>query len=247
MRDQIWDKQKIVYVDMDDVLCDFAQMYNESKERHPEIAYPHSVPETFLNLTPIDGAIEGFRSLSANPKLDVYILSAPSVFNPHSYTEKRLWVERHLGLDAAHRLILSPHKHLNHGDFLVDDQLDGRGQERFSGELLHFGSEQFPNWPSIVDHIEIRTVDLGGYIIDVGPGWEKSATQLARDLIKMGFSPSSIQSRDGELEIVGEGSITSAVAKAISDRAAELSKMCEFCLLSGTPTSVPGRCKNHEK
>lgn len=158
MRDETSNTQKIVYVDMDDVLCDFTQMYNASKERHPEIEYPHSVPETFLNLAPIDGAIEGFRALSANPALDVYILSAPSVFNSHSYTEKRLWVERHLGLDAAHRLILSTHKHLNHGDFLVDDQVDGHGQEKFSGELLHFGSERFPNWSSIIHHIEMRTI-----------------------------------------------------------------------------------------
>ncbi|MBB5187094.1 5'(3')-deoxyribonucleotidase [Zhongshania antarctica] len=247
MRDEASHEPKIVYVDMDDVLCNFAQMYNESKERHPEIEYPHSVPETFLNLAPMDGAIEGFHTLSANPKLDVYILSAPSVFNPHSYTEKRLWVERHLGLDAAHRLILSPHKHLSHGDFLVDDQLDGRGQERFSGELLHFGSQQFPNWPSIVDHIEMRTIDLEDYIIDVGPGWENSVTQLAHDLIEMGFSPSSIRSRDGELEIAGKGNITSKIANAISERAAKLSKMCEFCLLSGTSISAPGRCKKHEK
>jgi 5'-nucleotidase len=135
-------------------------MYKKSKERHPEIEYPHSVPETFLNLEPIDGAIERYHALSANPKLDVYILSAPSVLSAHSYTEKRIWAELHLGLNAAHRLILSPHKHLNLGDYLIDDQLNGRGQEKFSGELLHFGSERFPDWLSIVNYIEIHASGL---------------------------------------------------------------------------------------
>jgi 5'-nucleotidase len=83
----------------------------------------------------------------------------------HSYTEKRVWVELHLGLNAAHRLTLSPHKHLNLGDYLIDHQLNGRGQEEFSGELLHTGSEQFPDCFSIINYIEIRTSGLDTAIL----------------------------------------------------------------------------------
>ena len=34
--------KKIVYVDMDGVLCDFADAHRQALERQPEIAYPQS-------------------------------------------------------------------------------------------------------------------------------------------------------------------------------------------------------------
>jgi 5'-nucleotidase len=55
-------------------------------------------------------AIEVYQWLSNQDSIDLYILTAPSVRNPSSYTEKRLWVGEHLGLDAAYKLIISPNK-----------------------------------------------------------------------------------------------------------------------------------------
>ncbi len=146
---------KVVYVDMDDVLCDFLGAFNEARISYPEIQYPQSQPGFFENLEPISGALEAYRWLSMHPSADTYILSAPSVMNPHSYTEKRLWIERHLGMSAAHRLILSPNKALNLGDYLVDDYLRGKGQENFSGELIHFGSEKYPDWPTVLQYLTV--------------------------------------------------------------------------------------------
>ena len=54
---------KVVFVDMDDVLCDFVGAYNKARQQSPEIRYPQSQIDFFRKLAPIDGAIEGFNRL----------------------------------------------------------------------------------------------------------------------------------------------------------------------------------------
>ncbi len=147
--------KKIIYIDMDFTLCDFGSAYNEVRKKHPDIKYPHSQPGFFENLKPIDQAIEVYLWLNNQENLDVYILTAPSVRNPLCYTEKRLWVEHNLGLEMAYKLIISPNKGLNKGHYLIDDYTSGKGQEHFEGEVLQFGSEQFPNWQSIKDYFNV--------------------------------------------------------------------------------------------
>ena len=66
------------------------------------------------------------------------------------YTEKRVWVEEHLGMDFVQRLIISPNKGLNRGDYLIDDHDTGRGQEGFQGKFIHFGQEEFPDWKTVM-------------------------------------------------------------------------------------------------
>jgi 5'(3')-deoxyribonucleotidase len=96
------------------------------------------------------GAIEAMAKLRANPALTVYILTAPSVENPLCYSEKREWVEAHLGMDMVRRLIISPDKGLSRGHYLIDDHIKGRGQDRFEGQLIHFGSTEFPSWVEVL-------------------------------------------------------------------------------------------------
>ena len=67
--------------------------------------------------------------------------------------EKRLWTEQHLGFDAARRLIITPHKGLNKGHYLIDDRITGSGQELFQGDIIHFGSSDFQNWKSVKDFL----------------------------------------------------------------------------------------------
>lgn len=141
-----------IYIDMDDTLCDFAGHYLAVKARRPDLDYPQSVPGFFLELSPIPGAIEAFDYLNLLPETEVFILTAPSVLNPHSYTEKRHWVATHLGMDAAYRLIICPNKGLLVGDYLIDDRAEGKGQEFFTGEHIHFGSAQYPDWFSVLFH-----------------------------------------------------------------------------------------------
>lgn len=152
----MWPGKKIVYVDMDHVLCDYQSAYDQALAEHPEIEYPQSVEGFFSNLKPIPGAIEAYAWLTAHPLIKPLILTAPSVMNPHCYQEKRLWVEQYIGFDAVRDLIITPHKHLNFGDYLIDDQVQGRGQEWFQGELIQFGSKAFRTWQDVTDYLMIQ-------------------------------------------------------------------------------------------
>jgi len=148
------DSKIIIYIDMDDTLCDFQSAYEQSKRINPDIDFPQSVAGFYQNLAPLPGAVDGFHWLNGQPNLDVYLLTAPSIMNPLCYTEKRLWIENNLGFRAVNQLIISPHKNLNKGDYLIDDYTEGRGQEDFEGELIHFGSEAFRNWKAIKTHFQ---------------------------------------------------------------------------------------------
>ena len=39
--------------------------------------------------------------------------------------------------------------------FLIDDRLKN-GAERFPGELIHFKTDLFPDWPSVMDYLKDR-------------------------------------------------------------------------------------------
>ncbi|MFO1042268.1 MAG: hypothetical protein U0941_10815 [Planctomycetaceae bacterium] len=142
----------VVFVDMDDVLCSYTAAHSAALKSDPNQKFPQSIPGFFQNLTPLPGAILAVNEL--RQLCDVFVLSAPSTRNPHSYTEKRLWIERHFDYDFTKRLILSPHKDLLKGDYLIDDRANGKGQDLFEGQLILFGSEDFPDWSSVLIHLK---------------------------------------------------------------------------------------------
>lgn len=144
--------QKILYIDMDDVLCNYTSAFQVIKTQQPEVEFPQNVPGFFENLKPMTNAVNSFLELDG--RFDVYILSAPSVFNPLCYTEKRIWVENYLGFEFTHKLILATNKGLLKGDYLIDDYVSGRGQENFEGKLIHFGSDKYPDWRSIMTYFQ---------------------------------------------------------------------------------------------
>jgi len=145
--------KKIVYVDMDGVLVDFqtginqlsAEIQVEYKDRLDE------VPNIFSLMQPMPLAIESYKILVE--KYDVYILSTAPWENPSAWHDKLIWVKKHLGTVAYKRLILSHHKHLNNGDYLIDDRHDKNGSDKFKGELIHFKSEKFPDWNAVKDYL----------------------------------------------------------------------------------------------
>ena len=144
--------QKILYLDMDNVLVDFPSAFPRiTKELLA--AYEgrlDEVPGIFSLMDPLPWAVESHKELSA--LFDTYILSTSPWENPSAWSDKLLWVKRHLGERAHKRLILSHHKNLNRGHFLVDDRTkNGAGQ--FDGELIHFGTTRFPDWPSVVTYL----------------------------------------------------------------------------------------------
>lgn len=148
-------EQKIVYIDMDDVLCDFAGAHRRAVQANPAIQYPQSQYGFFTQLEPIEYAIDAVNTLIASERYAPYILTAPSVMNPLCYTEKRIWVEQHLGMAFVSHLIICAHKGLLRGDILIDDNVRGRGQESFQGQLIQFGSGRFPDWRAIVKTLEL--------------------------------------------------------------------------------------------
>ena len=139
---------------MDDVLCQYSKAHKKALKKEPAIAYPQSQYGFFRGLKPMKNAIKSVDFLLKQAHFDVYILTAPSVYNPSCYTEKREWVEQHLGMEMVRRLIISPNKGLNKGDYLIDDHVSGSGQENFEGTLIHFGSDEFPNWEKVVSYFK---------------------------------------------------------------------------------------------
>ncbi|WP_300024379.1 hypothetical protein [uncultured Maribacter sp.] len=148
--------KKVVYIDMDDVLCNYSKAHKKTLEDNPEILFPQSQPGFFENLEPMSNAIESFHFFLKSDCFDPFILTAPSVLNPLCYTEKRLWVEKHLGLEIVDRLIISSHKGLLKGDYLIDDHKEGRGQEHFKGTLIQFGQSDFKDWEAVVVYFRTK-------------------------------------------------------------------------------------------
>jgi 5'(3')-deoxyribonucleotidase len=72
--------------------------------------------------------------------------------NPSAWSDKLLWVKNHIGKNGYKRLILSHHKNLNDGHFLVDDRTKN-GADRFSGKHIHFGTEHFPDWKTVLVYL----------------------------------------------------------------------------------------------
>lgn len=143
---------QIVYVDMDNVLVDFPwgidQLSEELKKEYEGDL--DEIPNFFRNLPPIDGAIEGFRQLSE--QYETYILSTAPWRNPTAWIDKVKWVHNHLPEAGHKRLILSHHKNLNKGDYLIDDR-KANGASDFDGEHIIFGEEPFPDWDAVLDYL----------------------------------------------------------------------------------------------
>ena len=144
--------KKILYVDMDNVLVDFPsgiskiskQLQSEYEDRLDE------VPDIFSLMYPLEGAIDSYKKLSQ--KFDTYILSTAPWKNSSAWSDKNEWVKRYLGDVAYKRLILSHHKNLNYGDYLIDDRL-ANGANLFKGEHIHFGSDKFPDWGTVCSYL----------------------------------------------------------------------------------------------
>lgn len=147
--------RKVLYIDMDNVLVDFPSAFPHVD---PGLLIKHAtdkdnIPGIFGRMAAMPGAIAAFDELASI--FDTYILSTSPWDNPSAWSDKLLWVKRHLGQTAYKRLILTHHKNLNNGHFLVDDR-SKNGADRFAGELVLFGSDRFPDWSSVLSYLRPR-------------------------------------------------------------------------------------------
>lgn len=143
---------KIVLFDMDNVLVDF----EKALETVPESILKQyhgrydEIPGIFKLMPPMYGAIEAFHEISKH--YDVYIVSTAPWENNSAWSDKHHWVKTHLGDVAWKRLTLTHHKNLVLGDYIIDDRTKN-GVDKFRGEHIHFGTDQFPDWKSVVTYL----------------------------------------------------------------------------------------------
>tara|TARA_Y100000748_G_scaffold263388_1_gene232383 strand:- start:1401 stop:1868 length:468 start_codon:yes stop_codon:yes gene_type:complete len=149
--------KKTVYIDMDNTVVDFISGINKltEKEREEYKGEEDNHPLIFSMMEPVPGAMDAIEKL--NDKYNLYLLSTAPWGNPNAWKHKREWVGEFFGDKEGDifwkKLILSHHKNLNKGDYLIDDRPCNNGAEDFDGELIHFGSEKYPDWDSVANYL----------------------------------------------------------------------------------------------
>ena len=155
----------IIFFDMDNVLVDFQsgldKVSQDVKARYDDdgTGKPHydDIPGLFSLMDPMPGAVEAVKALASCGCYDLYILSTAPWGNPSAWTDKLEWVKKHLDSDRPDgvfykKLILTHHKNLciQQKAWLIDDR-KLHGAEHFEHHWIQFGSEEFPDWNSVVN------------------------------------------------------------------------------------------------
>ena len=156
------DRKKRLFFDMDNVLVDFQsgldkideETKNQYRAKGPEDKDRlDEIPGLFGKMEPMPGAIEAVHKLAE--EYDVFILSTAPWKNPSAWSDKVEWVTKYLD-DVFHkRMIITHRKDLVEGDYLIDDR-GKNGTSEFKGEWIHFGSEQLPDWDTVVEYLLIK-------------------------------------------------------------------------------------------
>jgi 5'(3')-deoxyribonucleotidase len=135
-------------------VADFVSAMNAHPLRNelPFNKDPDTIPGLFRSLKPIESAISSVEKLLHSEKYEVYFLSTAPWNNPSAWTDKRLWLAEQFGDIINRRLILTHRKDLVKGDILIDDR-PNNGTKDFEGELIKFGSDEYPNWDSVINYL----------------------------------------------------------------------------------------------
>ena len=144
--------KKVLYIDMDNVLVDFPTGIEklDKKTKDKFLDNYDEVPGIFSLMEPMKDAVAAFNLLA--DKYDTYILSTAPWKNPSAWSDKLIWVQKHIGEKAHKRLIISHHKNMNKGHYLIDDR-EKNGAIIFEGELILFGSEEFKDWQAVLEYL----------------------------------------------------------------------------------------------
>ena len=152
----------ILYIDMDNVLVNFQsgldKIDEETKNQYKarwsgDKDWLDEIPGLFGKMDPMPGAIEDVHKLAE--VYDVFILSTDHWKNPSAWSDKVTWVTKYFD-DVFHkRMIITHRKDLVDGAYLIDDRGKNDTSE-FKGEWIHFESEKFSDWNSVVEYLGVR-------------------------------------------------------------------------------------------
>ena len=148
-----------IYVDLDNTITDYMSGVRsfspevQAKYGIDENGKSHldEIPGLFSKMNEIPGAVDGFKFLAEH--FDTYILSTAPWNNPSAWCDKLVWVKEHLGEAVHKRLILSHHKDLLRGDYIIDDSTKN-GVAEFQGTHIHFGQGEFKDWTAVINYFK---------------------------------------------------------------------------------------------
>lgn len=135
-----------VFVDMDGVIVNFDAYKTASGLSADEVKRK---PGAYLDMPPIEGAIEAVRSV-IGMGYEVWVATKPPTGVPYAYSDKAAWIFHHLP-ELKRRLIITHDKGLlgDSGDYLCDDRPHKANCANFPGTLLAF-VDGF-HWPQALD------------------------------------------------------------------------------------------------
>lgn len=147
--------RKILYIDMDGTLVDFRSGLRKLGLPEDEGFPGDEVEGIFELMDPMPGALEAVHELAGH--FELFILSTSPWNNPTALPGKLAWLKLHLGAGEENpfykQVVFSHRKDLNVGDFLIDDRPGHRGADRFTGELIPFGTPTFPDWARVTAYL----------------------------------------------------------------------------------------------
>lgn len=148
----------VVCIDMDNVLVDFESVLSEIE---PVVLAEYAgrydeIPNIFGKMKPMKNAVESFNILAKY--FDVFIVSTAPWHNSTAWSDKNEWVKKYLGEAGFKRLILTHHKNLIRGEYIIDDRTKN-GVDTFQGTHLQFGNSEFPDWESILKYFGLTLND----------------------------------------------------------------------------------------
>lgn len=140
-----------VFIDMDGVLADFAGLMALTGKTSEELKHTR---DAFRQLEPVPCAFDSVRTL-IGMGFECWIATKPPTGVPEAYGDKVAWILRYLP-ELKRRIILTHDKGMlgDRWDCLIDDRPHKANCTQFAGRLLHFGSDEYPDWTAVLEHFK---------------------------------------------------------------------------------------------